>query len=83
MNWKEFGSKRSWSNLRYYCDTRLESLRKTTKHLRQDLRSTGRDLIPGHPAYKAGVLITRPRRSVLPLVVIGSIRIKSNYIIYF
>jgi hypothetical protein len=39
-----------------------------TKNLSQDSRSPGRDLKPGPPEYEAGVLTTRPRRSVpLPI----------------
>jgi hypothetical protein len=34
------------------------------KNLSEDSRSTGRDLNPGLPEYEAGVLISRPRRSV-------------------
>jgi hypothetical protein len=30
VNWKIFGRKRSWSNLRHYPSIRLEGLRKTT-----------------------------------------------------
>jgi hypothetical protein len=50
--------------LRYYTGIRLEGLKKTTKPLRQDSRSPGRDLNPGPLKYKAGVLTARPRRSV-------------------
>jgi hypothetical protein len=32
--------------------------------IRQDSRSTGRNLNPGPPEYEAGVLTTRPRRSM-------------------
>jgi hypothetical protein len=56
--------KRSWPNLRYYPGIRLGGLRKTTKNLSQGSRSPGRDLNPGPPEYEAGVLTTRPRRSV-------------------
>jgi hypothetical protein len=31
MNWKGFGMRQSWPNLKYYFGTRLEGLRKTTK----------------------------------------------------
>jgi hypothetical protein len=43
----------------------LEGLRKTTKNLSQDSRSPGRDLNPGPPEYKAGVLTTRAQHSIL------------------
>jgi hypothetical protein len=52
--------------LRYYPSTRLEGLRKTTNHLSQDNLFPGQDLKPRPPDYEAGVLTTRPRRSVLP-----------------
>jgi hypothetical protein len=31
MNWKGFGTKKSWPNLRYYPGILQEELRKTTK----------------------------------------------------
>jgi hypothetical protein len=42
----------------------LEELRKNTKSLSQDSRSSGRDLNLGPPEYNAEVHVTRPRRSV-------------------
>jgi hypothetical protein len=42
-----------------------EGQRKTTKTLSQDTLSRGRDLNAGPPEYDAGVLDTRPRRSVI------------------
>jgi hypothetical protein len=39
-------------------------VRKCPKNLSQDIQSPGRDLNPVTPEYKAGVLTTRPRRSV-------------------
>jgi hypothetical protein len=42
----------------------LDGMRKTTKTLSQDSRSSGRDLNPGPPVYEAGVLTTRTRRKV-------------------
>jgi hypothetical protein len=50
--------------LRYYPGIRMEELRKTTKMLSQDSQFLGRGLNPGHPVYEAGVLTTRPQRSV-------------------
>jgi hypothetical protein len=38
---------------------------KTTKHLSQQSRSSGRDLNPRPPEYETGVLTTGPRSSVL------------------
>jgi hypothetical protein len=49
--------------LRNYPGIRLEGLRQITITC-QDCRSLGRDLNPGPPKYEAGVLATRPRRSV-------------------
>jgi hypothetical protein len=60
MNWKLYGRKQSWSNLRYYPGIFLEGLWKTTKYLYQDSMSPGRDLNPGLPKYEARVLTTRP-----------------------
>jgi hypothetical protein len=44
MNWKGFGSKRSWPNFRYYTGICLEVLRENTKNITQDSRSLDRDL---------------------------------------
>jgi hypothetical protein len=60
MNSKGYGKKRSWPNLRYCPGICLDGLRKTTKKLSQDSKSVGRDLNPGPPDYKTGVLTTRP-----------------------
>jgi hypothetical protein len=57
INWKEFGTKQSWSNLRYYPGICVEGLRKTRKTLRQDSWSPGRDLNPGPAEKEAGVQI--------------------------
>jgi hypothetical protein len=54
MNWKGFGSKRSWPNLRYYPSLCRDGLRKITKNLTQDSRSPCRYLNPGPPKYVAG-----------------------------
>jgi hypothetical protein len=64
MNWKRCRRKRPWPNLRYSPVICLEGLRKNTKNLSQDSRCPGRDLNLGPPEYEAGVLTTRPRRSV-------------------
>jgi hypothetical protein len=50
--------------VRYYVGIFLEGLSKTTKNFSQDSRSRGRDLNPGTPENEAGVLNTRPQRSV-------------------
>jgi hypothetical protein len=68
MNWEGCGRKRSWTNSRYYPGICLEGLRKTMKNLSQDSRSPGRDLNPGPLEYEAGVVTTRPRRSVYTAV---------------
>jgi hypothetical protein len=41
-NWKGYGRKKSWPNLRYYPGIFLDRLRKTTK-THQDTRSPGLD----------------------------------------
>jgi hypothetical protein len=50
--------------LRYYPGIRMEGLRKTTINLSHDSRSLGPDLNLKPHEYKAGVLTTRPGRSV-------------------
>jgi hypothetical protein len=49
----------------YYLRICLEGLRRTTRNLSQDNRSPDWDLNRGPPIHKAGVLTTRPRRSVV------------------
>jgi hypothetical protein len=61
---RDVEGKGSWPYLRHYPGTCLEGLRKTTKDLRQDNRSSGRDLNQGPPESEAGVLTTEPRRPV-------------------
>jgi hypothetical protein len=60
MNWKEYGRKQSWPNLRYYPGICLEGLRETMKNVSQDSQSAGQDLKPGPSEYKAGVLTALP-----------------------
>jgi hypothetical protein len=53
------------SGLRHYCPgIRLEELSKTTKNLSQDSRSPGQHLKTRTQEYEAGMLTTRPRRSI-------------------
>jgi hypothetical protein len=59
MNWKEFGRKLSWRDLRHYPGICFEGLRKPTTNICQDGRSPGRDLNPGPPDYEAVVLTTQ------------------------
>jgi hypothetical protein len=58
MNMIQYGRKQLSPNLRYYPGIFLEGLRKTTKNLRQDSQSQGRDLNMGPTEYEAGVLTT-------------------------
>jgi hypothetical protein len=51
MNWKGFGRKRPWPNVRFYSKIRLEGLRKTMKNLNQNSRSPDRDLNLAPPEY--------------------------------
>jgi hypothetical protein len=44
MNWKWYGRKQSWINLKYYIGICHEGLWKTMKNLSKDSRSPGRDL---------------------------------------
>jgi hypothetical protein len=60
---------RNWKDavfliLRYCPGILLEGLRITTKDFSHDIRSPDRDLNPKPPEYEAGVLATRPRRSM-------------------
>jgi hypothetical protein len=65
MNWKIYGRKRSWPNLRHYPGNCPEGLRKPSTTLSQDSRSSGRNFNPEPPVYKAGVLTIQPRRTNL------------------
>jgi hypothetical protein len=55
MNWKVFGSKWPWPNLRYYPGI-VEELKNLEKP--QDNRPPGRNLNPGPPKYEAGLFST-------------------------
>jgi hypothetical protein len=66
MNWKGYGRKQSWPNLRYYPSICLEGPRKTTKKP-QSGQLVSR---PGPPEYEAGVLTTQLQRSVLYITMI-------------
>jgi hypothetical protein len=50
--------------LRNYLSICLERLRKTTENLSEVIQSPGRHLSPGPSEYEAGVLTTRPGRSI-------------------
>jgi hypothetical protein len=60
LNWRGYGRKRPWPDLRYYSGICLEGRRKATK---TQSGEPNRDLNPGPPKYKAGFL-TQTRRSV-------------------
>jgi hypothetical protein len=69
MNWKLFGSKRPWPNFKVL--SRHSSGKCEENHENpQDRRSLGRDLNPGSPECDAGVLTTRPQRSVLKVTTV-------------
>jgi hypothetical protein len=59
MKRKELVRKRSRPHLKYYRSICLEGLKKTSKDLNQDSRSSGQGLNSGSPAYEAGILSTR------------------------
>lgn len=59
MNWKLYGRKQSWSNLRQKFDICLKGHRKITKYLSQDGQSLAQDFKLGLPKYEAGMLIIR------------------------
>jgi hypothetical protein len=64
-NWKGRVRKWSWPNLRQSRHLH-ESTEKNNENI-QDSRSPGLDLKPEPPEYEAGVLTTRPRRSVMSI----------------
>jgi hypothetical protein len=63
-----FGRKQSWPNFKVL-SRYMPRTEGTTKNFNPDSRSPGQDLKPGSPKYEAGVLTTRPQRSVLPVEV--------------
>jgi hypothetical protein len=65
MNWKEYGRKRSWSNLRYYPGIGLDILGKITKDLSQSSGSPFQDFNTGPPEYEAEVVTARRQLSGL------------------
>jgi hypothetical protein len=65
MNWKGFGRTRSWPNWRFYSCIHQEGLTKHRKISLENDRLWGQDLNPRLPECEAGVLTTRPLRSVL------------------
>jgi hypothetical protein len=65
MNWKVLGRKRSWPNLKVLSRHSPGRTEISHENLSQDSRSPGLDSNPGSPEYEAGVLTTRPRRSVI------------------
>jgi hypothetical protein len=68
MTWNGRGRKRPWVNTKVLSQYLLEELRQSTKDLSYYIRYVGRDLNPG-PPDEAGVLTTRPRRSVSVLFI--------------
>jgi hypothetical protein len=56
--------KRSWPNFRHYPEICLEGLGKINENLSHDIQPPGLDLNLGLLEYEAGVLTTRPWRSV-------------------
>jgi hypothetical protein len=62
MNCKGCGRRRSLPCFNYYPSIAWRHWEQPRKS--QDSRSPSRDLNPGPPEYEAGVLTTRPRRSV-------------------
>jgi hypothetical protein len=61
VNWKGYGRKQLWLNLRFHAIICLERLRKTTK-ASVSITSLPWDLNLGPPEYKAGVQTTAPWR---------------------
>jgi len=55
VNWKLFGRRRSWTNVRSDLVLCLRGLVKNTTHLGQDNRLPDRDLNPELPKYEVGM----------------------------
>jgi hypothetical protein len=53
-----------WHNLKYYPSIYLEGLMKAMKPLNHDSRTSGRELTPGLPEYKARMIPYKPVRPV-------------------
>jgi hypothetical protein len=58
MNWKGYGRKWSWPNLRYYPRISLEVLRKTMENLSQYSWTLGQDLNLGPKKKYEGAVLT-------------------------
>jgi hypothetical protein len=65
MNWKGYGRKQLWSNLRYYTSICQEGLNKTTEILSQNGRTLNRNLNPGLPECEAAVPTTSASQQIL------------------
>jgi hypothetical protein len=73
MNWKGYRRKWAWPNKSYYPG--IWRLRKTTKNLRHDMQSPGRDLNPRSPEYEARMPTTRSRLKFSVSLIHGNVRI--------
>jgi hypothetical protein len=86
MNWKGYGRKRSWANLRYHPDIWLKVLRKPTRNLNQCIRSADQDLNPGPHEYERGVptiLLWRSIPNYSVRVIYYSLVTEHTMLIYF
>jgi hypothetical protein len=77
-NWKD--AVMAKLKVAYYPSIRPEEFRKTAKNTCQYSRSPGRDLKQNLPEYDAGVLTTRPRRSVLVGRNIFNVNFETHYV---
>jgi hypothetical protein len=68
MNWKGFGTKRSWPNFKVLSRHSRGETEENQENLSQDSRSPGQRIDPGTPEYEVRVLTTRPRRLVSRLL---------------
>jgi hypothetical protein len=64
MNWRGFGRKRSWRKFNVLPGYSPEETERNQKNIKHDSLWTGPRFEPEPPEYEAGVLTTRPRRSV-------------------
>jgi hypothetical protein len=60
-----WGRKRLWPTFKVLSYNLHGGTEENHENVSQDNRSPGQDLNPGSPEYEAGVIATRPQRSVI------------------
>jgi hypothetical protein len=64
MNWRGYGRKRSWSNIKVLSRMLSGGIEEDDENFSQYSQFLGRNFNPGRPEYEAELLTTRPLRSV-------------------